>query len=299
MEKTAMFAGGCFWCMVEPFENLIGVNDVRVGYSGGIIKNPTFEDVCKEDNKYYMVVKIIYDDEIISYNELLEVYFDSIDPTDEDGQFGDNGNCFKTAIFYYDINQWRKAQKYIENLEDKNIFGNLIATKLCKANRFYEAEEFHQNFYKRNQILYREYYRFSGRDEYLKKSYAKRHLSKLQYEVTQNKLREKPFENEYYNNFKEGIYVDVIDNTPLFSSKDKINKNYGWPVFSKAIHNNLIKFIKDEEIINKIEIRSRKSDIHLGYVLNDTRDDFRNNILSINSASIKFIPIDNYLEMIL
>ena len=137
----------------------------------------------------------------------------------------------------------------------------------------------------------------SGRYEYLKRSYAKRHLSKLQYEVTQNKLREKPFKNEYYDNFKEGVYVDIIDNTPLFSSRDKINKNCGWPIFSKAIDDNLIKFIKDEEIINKIEVRSRKSDIHLGYVLNDTWENFRKNILSINSASIKFIPANEYFEI--
>lgn len=290
MEKTAMFAGGCFWCMVEPFEKLNGVKEVKVGYSGGTNKNPTFQIVSKEDNKHFLVVKITYDDEILTYNELLEVYFNSIDPTDEEGQFGDKSHCFKTAIFYYDIDQWIQSEKYIEDLEESNIFGDLIATKLYEAKTFYEAEEFHQNFYKKNPLLYREYFRFSGRYEYLKRSYAKRNLNKLQYEVTQNKLREKPFENQYCNYFSEGVYVDVLDNTPLFSSKDKINKNYGWPTFSKAINNNLIKLIKDEEIVNKIEVRSRKSDIHLGYVLNDTLEDLKHNILSINSAAIKFIP---------
>lgn len=290
MEKTAMFAGGCFWCMVEPFEKLRGVREVKVGYSGGTNKNPTFQFVTEEGNKHFLVVKITYDDEIVFYNKLLETYFDSIDPTDEDGQFGDEGYCFKTAIFYYDIDQWRQGQKYIEYLEENNIFGDLIATKLYEAKEFYEAEEFHQDFYKKNPLLYREYLRFSGRYEYLKISYAKRHLSDLQYEVTQNKLREKPFKNEYYNNFREGVYVDIVDNTPLFSSKDKLNKNYGWPTFSKAISNDLIKLIKNKEIINKIEVRSKKSDIHLGYVLNDTLEDLRNNILSINSAAIKFVP---------
>ena len=289
MEKSAIFAGGCFWCMVEPFKNLKGVKEVKLGYSGGRNKNPTFQVVLDEDNQHFLVVKIIYDDDIISYDELLEVYFNSIDPTDEDGQFGDKGHCFKTAIFYYDINQWKQGQKYIEYLEENNIFGDLIATKLYEAKEFYEAEEFHQNFYKKNPLLYREYFRFSGRYEYLKISYAKRHLSKLQYDVTQNKLREQPFKNEYYDNFREGVYVDIVDNTPLFSSKDKINKNYGWPTFSKAINNNLLKFVKDEEIINKIEVRSKKSDIHLGYVLNDTLEDLRNKTLSINSAAIKFI----------
>lgn len=290
MEKTAVFAGGCFWCMVEPFENLKGVIEVKVGYSGGKSENPTFDDICKVDNTHFQVVKITYDEDIISYNELLEVYFDSIDPTDEEGQFGDNGECFKTAIFYQDLNQWRDAQKYIENLEENNIFGDLIATKLYEEKQFYEAEKFHQDFYKKNPLLYREYFRFSGRYEYLKRSYAKRHLDKLQYEVTQNKLREKPFTNEYCNNDKKGVYVDVLDNTPLFSSDDKINKNYGWPTFIKAIDNSLIKLIKDEEIVNKIEVRSKKSDIHLGYVLNDTLEDLRSNILSINSAAIKFVP---------
>lgn len=290
MQKNAMFAGGCFWCIVQPFEELKGVKEVKVGYSGGKDENPTFQTVTEEDSKHFLVAKITYDDDIISYNKLLDVYFNLIDPTDEDGQFGDKGNCFKTAIFYYDINQWRMAQRYIEDLEENNIFGDLIATKLYEAKQFYEAEEFHQDFYKKNPLLYKEYFRFSGRYEYLKRSYAKRNLSKLQYEVTQNKLREKPFKNEYYNNFREGVYVDILDNTPLFSSKDKINKNYGWPTFSKAINNDFIKFIKDKEVINKIEVRSKNSDIHLGYILNDTLDDLRNNILSINSAAIKFIP---------
>lgn len=290
MEKTAMFAGGCFWCMVEPFEKIKGVKDIKVGYSGGSNKNPTFETVCEEDNTHYQVVKMTYDDEIVSYNELLEVYFNFIDPTDEEGQFGDKGNCFKTAIFYYDINQWRCAEKYIEDLEENNVFGDLIATKLYEAKEFYEGEEFHQDFYKKNPLLYREYFKFSGRYEYLKRSYAKRHLNNLQYEVTQNKLREKPFRNEYYNNFEEGVYVDVLDNTPLFSSEDKINKNYGWPTFARVMNDNVIKLIKDKEIVNKIEVRSKKSDIHLGYVLNDTLEDLRNNILSINSSAIKFIP---------
>lgn len=290
MEKTAMFAGGCFWCMVKPFEKLRGVKEFKVGYSGGITKNPTFEEVLKEENKHFQVVKLTYDDEIIPYSKLLDIYFNNIDPTDEEGQFGDKGHCFKTAIFYYDIDQWRQGQKYIEDLEENNIFGDLISTKLYEAKEFYEAEEFHQNFYKKNPLLYKEYYRFSGRYEYLKRSFAKRHLSNLQYEVTQNKLREKPFENEYYNNFQEGVYVDILDDTPLFSSEDKIEKNYGWPTFSKAINNNLLKFIKDEEIVNKIEVRSKTSDIHLGYVLNDTLEDFRNKVLSINSAAVKFIP---------
>lgn len=298
MEKTAMFAGGCFWCMVEPFKNLNGVRSVKVGYSGGISKNPTFEEVMKNENYHYQVVRIIYDDEIIFYNKLLQVYFDTIDPTDEEGQFGDKGYCFQTAIFYYDINQYRDAQKYIENLEENNVFGDLIATKIHEAKIFYEAEEFHQEFYKKNELLYKEYYKFSGRYEYLKRSYAKRNLNSLQYEVTQNKLREKPFENEYYDNFQEGIYVDIIDNTPLFSSKDKINKNYGYPTFSKAMTDNVIKFIKDDEVVNKVEIRSQKSDIHLGYISNDTWDEFKSKILSINSAAIKFIPIEEYYKTI-
>lgn len=287
MLKSAMFAGGCFWCMVEPFDNLRGVMDVKVGYCG---KNKplSFEEVCKDDKNYYQVVKIIYDNLIISYDELLDIYFDNIDPTDEEGQFGDKGNCFRSVIFYYDINQFKKAQTKIEYLEENNIFNDLIATKLYKAENFYKAEEFHQNFYKKNHLLYKEYCNFSGRSEYLKKSYAKRHLTPLQYEVTQNKLREKPFDNEYYNNFEEGIYVDIIDNTPLFSSKDKL-KNYGWPTFSKPININSLKFIKDEEIINKIEVRSKKSDIHLGYVVNDTLKDFKERVISVNSSSIKFI----------
>lgn len=292
MEKTAMFAGGCFWCMIQPFESLEGINNIEVGYSGGFRENPTYEDVSKEDTGHYQVVKMNYDDELISYEKLLDVFFDSIDPTDEEGQFGDNGESFKSVIFYFDYEQDKIAREYIEYLEENNVFGYLISTKILPARKFYKAEESNQNFYKKNPILYEEYIRFSGRYEYLKRSFAMRNLTKLQYEVTQNKYREKAFNNEYYDNFQDGIYVDIIDNTPLFSSKEKLKGNYGWPTFYKPIDDKLIKFIRDDAIVNKIEIRTQKSDIHLGYVLNDTLEDLRNNILSINSSSIRFIPSD-------
>ena len=292
MEKTAMFAGGCFWCMVHPFEALKGINHMEVGYSGGFTENPTYEDVSKEDTGHYQVVRINYDEELISYEKILDIFFDSIDPTDEDGQFGDNGESFKSAIFYFDYEQDKIAREYIEYLEENNIFGYLISTKILPAKKFYKAEKFHQNFYKKNPILYEEYTKFSGRYEYLKRSFARRNLSELQYEVTQNKYREKAFNNEYYDNFQDGIYIDIIDNTPLFSSKEKLKGNYGWPTFYKPINSESIKLIKDDAIVNKIEIRTKKSDIHLGYVLNDTLEDLRNSILSINSSSIKFVPLD-------
>ncbi|MEG0855469.1 MAG: peptide-methionine (S)-S-oxide reductase MsrA [Terrisporobacter sp.] len=289
MEKTATFAGGCFWCMVEDFKKLKGVKKVEVGYSGGHVENPTFEMVNKGEAGHYLAVQIIYDDEVITYNKLLDTFWNLIDPTDEGGQFGDQGNSFKSAVFYHDKEQESIASNSIEMLEESNAFGYFIFTKILPAKTFYRAEEFHQNFYKKNPLLYKEYFRFSGREEYLQKSYARRHLTNIQYEVTQNKIREKPFKNEYYNNYEEGIYVDIVDGTPLFSSKEKIKGNFGWPTFIKPLDNDLIILIKDDCIVNKIEVRSKNSNIHLGYILNDTLEDFRNRILSINSSSLKFI----------
>ena len=278
MEKRAVFAGGCFWCMVKPFEQLEGVKKVEVGYMDG-----------------YQVSQVIYNNEKIKYKQLLDTYWNQIDPTDDEGQFGDKGNEFKTAIFYENREEEKIASEYKERLEEDNTFGYMIFTNILPLTKFEKAEEFHQDFYKKHSLLYEEYYRFSGRYDYIKRSYAKRNLSNIQYEVTQNKFREKPFDNKYYDNFEEGIYVDVIDGRPLFSSKDKLKGNYGYPTFSRPINDDDVILIKDDEIINKIEVRSKNSDIHLGYVVNDTLKDFRNRVLSINSSALKFISKDKII----
>ena len=139
--KKAIFAGGCFWCMVKPFDSYDGVKSVIVGYTGGNIANPTYEQVCRMETGPYEAVEVTYDEDIIKYIELVEAFFMSIDPTDEGGQFNDRGRSYETAIFYCDEEQRRVAEDYKLKLNESGMFNKPIAVKILKAKEFYKAEE--------------------------------------------------------------------------------------------------------------------------------------------------------------
>ena len=153
--KKAIFAGGCFWCMVKPFDSYDGVKSVVVGYTGGNVVNPTYEQVCRTETGHYEAVEVTYDEEIIKYVELVEAFFMSIDPTDEGGQFNDRGRSYETAVFYMDNEQKKVAEEYKLKLNESGIFDKPIAVKILKAKEFYPAEEYHQDYYKKNPFRYK------------------------------------------------------------------------------------------------------------------------------------------------
>jgi len=171
MEKLekATFAGGCFWCMVKPFDQWDGVKSVISGYSGGHVKNPTYEQVKSGKTGHYEVVQITFNPEIISYETILNIYWQQIDPTDPDGQFHDRGSSYRTAIFYHNENQRIAAEKTKEELEKSGIFKKPIVTKILPATEFYPAEDYHQDYYKKNPEHYLEDRKKSGRDEFIQK----------------------------------------------------------------------------------------------------------------------------------
>lgn len=305
--KKAIFAGGCFWCMVKPFDSYDGVKKVTVGYTGGHVKNPTYEEVCTTETGHYEAVEILYDEEILKYVELVEAFFMSIDPTDEGGQFNDRGKSYETAVFYTDDEQKRIAEEYKINLEKSAIFNEPIAVKILKAEEFYPAEEYHQNYYKKNPFRYKAYYAGSGRKYFLENTWKlsnlekeelKKKMTPLQYKVTQENATEPPFDNEYDENFEEGIYVDIVTGKPLFSSKDKFNSGCGWPAFSKPINKG---YVKEESDLShgmfRTEVRSTHGDSHLGHVFNDGPQESGGLRYCINSASLRFIPKDKMVKL--
>ncbi len=297
MKKLATFAGGCFWCMVKPFDEYKGVESVISGYTGGYTENPTYEEVCTDLTGHIEAIQITFDDEIISYKELLDIYWSVIDPTQEGGQFADLGHHYKTVIFYYDEEQRMEAEKSKEELDKSGLYDKPVVTEILKAVHFYEAEDYHQYYYKKNPTHYDRYFHGSGRAKHINKMWAKKNLTPMQYEVTQNAITEPPFRNEYYDNFEVGIYVDIVSGEVLFTSKDKFDSGCGWPSFAKPAQRGALAFKEDySHNMNRVEVVGGKSGSHLGHVFDDGPEELGGLRFCINSASLRFIPKDKMKE---
>jgi len=166
--ETATLAGGCFWCMESPFEKLPGVQKVVSGYTGGTVKNPTYEEVCEGETGHYEAIQITFDPGKVSYKEILDVFWKQIDPTDPIGQFSDKGPQYRSAIFYNSDAQKKTAEISKADLQKSGKFSRPIATLILSASEFYPAEDYHQDYYIKNPVRYLMYRKGSGREGFLK-----------------------------------------------------------------------------------------------------------------------------------
>jgi len=171
--EKATFAGGCFWCMVKPFDQWDGIESVLSGYMGGHVENPTYEDVKKGNSGHLEVVEIQFNPSLFSYEQLLEIFWQQIDPTDDGGQFQDRGQSYKTAIFFHSEEQKEKAELSKVALGQSGRFTKPILTEIIPADTFYIAEDYHQDYYKKNPDHYAEDRELSGRDTFIKEHWKK------------------------------------------------------------------------------------------------------------------------------
>jgi peptide methionine sulfoxide reductase msrA/msrB len=306
--KDIYFAGGCFWGVEEYFSRIPGVLDAVSGYVNGSTENPTYEDVCRKDTGYAETVRVQYDASIVSLPMLVEQFFKIIDPLSLNRQGNDVGSQYRSGVYYTE-----EADKaVIQNVFDaeQRKYGRAIVTELLPLSNFYPAEEYHQDYLKKNPNGYC-HIDFSLLDSsmpekppeiantkqatYTRPSdeIIRSMLTPEQYHVTQEAGTERAFSGEYYDNHAPGLYVDVVTGEPLFSSVDKYDSGCGWPSFTKPIDQSAVLERQDKSHgMERVEVRSRAGDSHLCHVFEDGPHDKGGLRYCINSLSLRFIPYD-------
>ncbi len=296
-QRIIYLAGGCFWGLEAYMERIQGVTDAVSGYANG--KGDTTNYQLLHATDHAETVKVTYDPNKISLDKLLQYYFRVIDPTSINKQGNDRGRQYRTGIYYQNEQDKAVIEAALKTLQSKYQAPLQIEVEPLK--NYVEAEEYHQDYLKKNPNGYC-HIDIKKADEpliddkkYPKPSDAelKQKLTALQYDVTQGKHTERSFSNEYWDNFAPGIYVDITTGEPLFSSKDKFESGCGWPSFTKPIAAEVAEYQRDNSFnMTRIEVLSRSGHAHLGHVFDDGPRDKGGLRYCINSASIKFIPLD-------
>ncbi|MFK8298398.1 peptide-methionine (R)-S-oxide reductase MsrB [Capnocytophaga cynodegmi] len=304
--KEIYFAGGCFWGTEHFFKQIRGVVATQVGYANGNTQKPSYEEVYTDKTGFTETVKVIYDPKQVDLQLLLDLFYETIDPTSLNKQGNDIGTRYRTGIYTIDNSDREMITKSLNELASK--YNQPIVVENLPLKNFYDAEEYHQNYLDKNPGGYchinPKLFQMAKEANPMEKSspmqyekpndeVLKEKLTEIQYNVTQKNATERPFHNEYWNEFREGIYVDITTGEPLFISTDKFDAGCGWPSFSKPIDKKLIAEKMDKSHgMTRIEVRSKTGDAHLGHVFTDGPSDKGGLRYCINSASLRFIPKD-------
>jgi len=323
---SMLVAGGCFWCVEADLEKLPGVLEVVSGYAGGTTENPTYDDYAAGGHRE--VVEVTYNPTVVSYREILIYAIKHMDPTDPDGSFYDRGVEYAPAIYYENESEKEIAESTVAAIDELEVYDKPLALAIEERPTFWRAEDYHQDYYKGLTSLKYTYYRnASGRDDFIEEHWGndtgptlpnettpydvsqwqgfekpsedtlRASLTTMQYQVTQNEATEPAYDNEYWDNKEDGIYVDIVSGEPLYSSTDKFDSGTGWPSFTKPIYPDAVTEHADYTlIVPRTEVRSRFADSHLGHIFTDAPAELGGIRHCINSAALRFVPREEMEE---
>ncbi|WP_462316418.1 peptide-methionine (S)-S-oxide reductase MsrA [Methanobrevibacter sp.] len=282
-QQVIYLAGGCFWGVEAYISRLKGVNNTEVGYANGRDLSPTYEKVCTGKTGHAETVKATYNPRIISLEEILESFFRIIDPFALNRQGADIGTQYRTGIYWQEESQKETVINFLREKQSKT--SKKIVVEARAIGNFYPAEMYHQKYLERNPQGY------CHVDLDLIDVQEFDHLTREEYEITQLSMTEPPYSGKYDDFFEDGVYVDVVDGEVLFTSDDKFDSGCGWPAFSRPVSDDVI--IKHRDFSHgttRIEVRSAKSNSHLGHLFHDGPGGSPR--YCINSAALRFIPKD-------